>query len=65
MIATMISHGDLKIDMRENGDVFIVRQSDGSAVVLSLTEWNYLTAVADLHGWPVTRPLTNPAGNAL
>ena len=64
MIATMITHGDLKIEMRASGEVFIVRQSDASAILLSLSEWNYLQAVADLHGWPIVAP-SGPKGETM
>lgn len=57
MLATNIRHGDLVIDMEPNGDVQIVRQSDMTAIRLSLTEWTYLMAVADIHGWPVAPPI--------
>ena len=56
MIATSIRHGDLVIDMDTNGEVQIVRQSTGQGVRLSVSEWRYLIAVADLHGWPVVPP---------
>lgn len=56
MLATNIRHGDLCIDMRSDGSVQIVRQSDMTAVLLSLTEWNYLQVVMGLHGWPVVAP---------
>jgi len=57
MIATHIRHGDLVIDMDSCGDVQIVRQSTGQAIRLSLTEWNYLCQIAELHGWPIAPPI--------
>ena len=56
MLPTSIRHGDLVIDFQEHGCVQVVRQSNMQGIVLSLTEWNYLLAVADIHGYPVVSP---------
>ena len=57
MLATSVKHGDLMIDMQTDGSVNVVRQSDMSHIILSLTEWRYLLMVAELHGWPIAPPL--------
>lgn len=59
MIPTHIRKGDLVIDMHGDGTVQIVRQSNMQGIVLSISEWQYLIHVAELHGWPVVPP-TNP-----
>ena len=56
MLATTIRHGDLVVDLQESGAVQIVRQSNATGVVLSLSEWQYLILLADIHGWPICPP---------
>lgn len=56
MLATHVRHGDLVIDMQSDGEVQIVRQSNGQCIRLSLSEWKYILTIADLHGWPVVPP---------
>lgn len=56
MIATSISHGDLKIDFDSAEWVQITRQSNGTAVQLSISEWNFLLQCAYLRGWPTVPP---------
>jgi hypothetical protein len=57
MISTHIRHGDIVIDMDTTGDVQIVRQSTAECIRLSLSEWEYLVLVADLHGRPILPPI--------
>lgn len=56
MMPTHIRKGDLVIDMHGDGTVQIVRQSTMQGIVLSISEWEYLQKVADLHGWPIVKP---------
>jgi hypothetical protein len=56
VIPTTIKHGDLCIDFQEPGSVQIVRQSNATGIVLSLSEWQYLILLADIHGWPIAPP---------
>jgi hypothetical protein len=58
MLATSIRHGDLVIDFHADGSVQVVRQSNASGIVLSLSEWQYLCKVMELHEWPMAPPLS-------
>jgi len=54
---TCIRHGDLVLEFRGRECVCVARQSDGSAVCLTLSEWAFLLACADLREWPIVSPL--------
>lgn len=60
MLATSIRHGDLAIDFDSEGWVQITRQSNGSAVQLSVSEWIFLLQCAALRGWPMAPPAKFP-----
>lgn len=64
MLATTIKHGDLVIDMHPDGKVQVVRQSDMTGLVLSLSEWNYLLLIAGIHGWPIASPSAGVIGES-
>jgi hypothetical protein len=56
MLATCIRHGDLVIDYHADGSVQIVRQSNMTGLVLSVSEWDYLVRVQSLHDAPMAPP---------
>lgn len=56
MLPTSIRHGDLVIDYQADGCVQIVRQSNATGIVLSVSEWTFIQKVLDLQGWPVAPP---------
>jgi len=56
MLATTIRHGDLAVDFDAQGWVQLARQSNGSTIQLSQSEWIFLLKCADLRGWPIAPP---------
>lgn len=52
-------NGPVYIQFDPRGQVLISRDDRPSAVLLSLSEWNWLCMCASLHGWPVSPPLGN------
>ena len=56
MLSTNISHGDLQLDFNDDKTVQITRKSNTSGILLSLTEWKYILAVAELLDFPMVAP---------
>jgi hypothetical protein len=56
MLATSIRHGDLVLDYESDGSVRMTRQSNAMAIQLSISEWGFVQATAQLAGWPVVAP---------
>jgi hypothetical protein len=50
---TTIHRGHLHIDFTGDGSLCITHEQQGISIMLSKTEWAYIQAVAQLHGWPI------------
>jgi len=50
---TTIKHDYLCVEFCEDGSVQIVHEGNGGSIRLSISEWNYLTAVFQIHDWPI------------
>lgn len=50
-------YGDLVIEWDANGNLTLTRQSDGTRIYVSVSEWNALLVLCQLKGWPVAPPV--------
>jgi len=53
---TTIKHGYLSIEFCEDGSLQIVKETNGSVLQLSRTEFEFLMSVVQLRGWPIAPP---------
>ena len=54
---TIFQTGDIRVEFESANSAKIIRQDNGQVVELSLSEWNFLIAVAPIAKWPTVSPM--------